>query len=105
MQFFTKEKTEEFLNFISKIPDMDDAIVLVKNIEFFSEEVFNTVKSINNLILSGDVNKCSFKEELLQNTFITKIYFSSLDEQLPELNKYEGLFVSQNHIGRVSLEV
>ncbi len=105
MQFFTKEKTEEFLNFISKMPDIDDAIVLVKNIEFFSEEVFNTVKNLKNIIFSGDLNKCSFKEKILQKSFNTSIYFSSLDEQLPELNKYEGLFVSQNHTGRVSLEV
>lgn len=105
MQFFTKEKTEEFLNFISKMPDIDDAIVLVKNIEFFSEEVFNTVKNLNNLIISGDVNKCSFKEKILQKSFNTSIYFSPLNEALPELQEYEGYFVSQNNTGRVLLEV
>ena len=104
VQFFTKEKADDFINYISQTPDLNDHTVLIKNIELFNEEVFNTVKNINNLILSGDVNKCSFKEELLQNTFNTKIYFSPLDEKIPDLQKYYGYFVSQNHIGFVSVE-
>jgi len=104
-QFFTKEKTEEFLEFVSKTSDISDYVILLKNIEFYSRQVFNAVKNLKNLILSGDVNKCSFKEELSQYSFNTKIYFSQLTEPLPELQKYESFMVSEKQSGVLSLEM
>ena len=80
-------------------------VILIKNIELFNEEIFDAVKDFSNVIISGDLNNCSFKEKILQKSFNTSIYFSPLDEALPELQEYEGYFVSQNNIGRVSLEV
>lgn len=103
VQFFTKEKIDEFIDLVSKTSDIIDDIVLMKNIELFNEEIFNTIKNFNNLILSGDINKCSFKDKLLQKHVNTKIYFSQLDEQLPEFNKYQGFLVSENLRGVVSL--
>lgn len=105
MQFFTKEKTDEFINCVSETSDIDDYIILIKNIELFSEEVFNSAKNLNNLILSGDINNCSFKDALLLQPFTTKIYFSPLDEPLNGLQKYQGLLVSEKHKGVLSVEV
>ncbi len=104
-QFFTKENEELFITNIQTNSDVNDRVILIKNIELFSEEIFDTVKDFSDVIISGDLNKCSFKEKILQKSFNTSIYFSPLDEALPELQEYEGYFVSQNNIGRVSLEV
>lgn len=104
-KFFTKENEELFITNIQTNSDVNDRVILIKNIELFSEEIFNTVKDFSNVIISGDLNKCSFKEKILQKSFNTSTYFSPLDEALPELQEYEGYFVSQNNTGRVSLEV
>lgn len=104
-QFFTKENEELFITNIHKNSDMKDLIVVVKNIELFSEEIFDTVKDFSNLIISGDINKCSFKEKILQKSFNTKIYFSQLYDSLPELEKYEGYVTTPSISGVVSLEV
>lgn len=104
-QFFTKENEELFITNIHKNSDMNDHIVVVKNIELFSEEIFDTVKDFTNLIISGDINKCSFKEKILQKSFNTKIYFSQLYDSLPELEKYEGYVTTPSISGVVSLEV
>jgi len=104
-QFFTKENEELFITNIQTNSDMNDRVILIKNIELFNEEIFDAVKDFSNVIISGDLNNCSFKEKILQKSFNTKIYFSQLNEVLPELHEYEGYFVSQNNTGRVSLEV
>ena len=103
--FFTKENTDEFIDFVAKTPDIQEYVVLVKNIDFFDENVFNTVKNLKNLIISGDVNKCSFKDLLLQQSFTTKIYFSQLGEPLVGVEKYQGLLVSEKQKGIIEVEV
>lgn len=105
VHFFTKEKTGEFVDFVQSSTDIDNHVVLIKNIEFYGEEIFNTVQNFKHLIVSGDVNKCSFKNILLQHSFTTKIYFSPLDAPLSDLQKYEGLLVSEKHHGVVTIEV
>lgn len=105
VQFFTKETTDEFIEFLSKTSDSNDYIVLLKNLDFFDEDVFNAIKDLNNLILSGDINKCSFKDKLLQQPFTTKIYFSPLDVPLTGLEKYQGMLVSEKHKGVIEVEV
>lgn len=102
---FTKDQSDEFITFVSQISNHDNYVILIKNIELFDNEIFNVGKDFKNLILSGDVNKCSFKEKLLQKAFTTKIYFSALDKTLPQLQKYQGFLVSENLQGIMSLEV
>lgn len=102
--FFIKEKKDEFIDFITRTSDINDYVVLIKNVELLDKEVFDSVKNLKNSIFSGDINKCSFKKELQEQSFSTKIYFSSLEEPV-ELPKYQGLFVSEKHSGEVSVEV
>lgn len=104
-QFFTKEKEDVFMTNVQTNSDMNDRVILIKNIELFNEEIFDAVKDFSNVIISGDLNKCSFKEKILQKSFNTKILFSPLDEALPELQKYEGYVITSNISGVVSLEV
>lgn len=104
-QFFTKEKTDEFMDFVTKTSDINDYVILVKNIDFFDENIFNTIKNLKNLIISGDVNKCSYKDLLLQQSFTTKIYFSQLDEPLVGVEEYQGVFVSEKQKGIIEVEV
>jgi len=104
VHFFTKEESDAFIKFVNKITHLSDYILLIKNIELINEETFESVRDFNNVIISGDINKCSYKENLSQMAFNAKIYFSPLSEALPEIKKYQGLLVSENRRGIISLE-
>lgn len=103
--FFTKEKRDNFIDLVKNIQNINEYVILIKNIELVDEEIFNTVKNFNNVIISGDFNNCSFKNKLLQKNFKTKIYFSPLDNNLPELQKYQGYLQASTKSGIVSLEL
>lgn len=103
-QFFTKENKNSFSETVKKLSDQNDYVILIKNIELFDEQTFEEVKKFNNAFISGDINKCTFKEKLLQKNFTTQIYFSQLNEALPSLQKYQGYLMSSNQTGIVSLE-
>lgn len=98
--FYTKDNVE---NFKKEVVD-SDTIVIVKNIELFGADIVNSVTT-KCLIVSGNLNKCSFKEELLTLTFVSEVYFSGLDDKsFPELKKYEGLVISGELKGITKLE-
>ena len=41
------------------------------------EKVFDAVKDINKVIISGNLGKCACKESVLKKDFATKIFFST----------------------------
>ena len=73
--FYTKEKVSEFKQELGNLNN-DGKAIIIKNIELFEEEIFNLVFSKNKIILSGDVNKCDCKNQILSKNFKTKILFS-----------------------------
>jgi hypothetical protein len=93
--FYTKDKLADFKRALHTEPA--NTIVIIKNIELFNESVIEIVGGISNVIISGDVGKSDFKNKILAKEFITKVYFSSLDINMPELNKYEGLVTSDGY--------
>jgi hypothetical protein len=97
--FYTKERISEFKEFVAD-QNNQERIIFIKNIELFDEDIFNLISSKNKIILSGDINKCSFKDKILNKKFNTKIFFSPFnDVKLPALQKYEGFLVSSNSEG------
>jgi hypothetical protein len=94
--FYTKEHVSEFKEFITN-PNNQERIIFIKNIELFDKNVFDFVLPKNKIIFSGDLNKCSSKDKILNINFKTKVFFSKLDDvKLPALQKYEGFLISEN---------
>lgn len=102
VKFFTREKVDDFLNELKKTDSQ--TIIFIKNIELFDSRVLGAIKNTNLLIISGDINKSKNKNELLLIVFSTKVYFSSLDNNvLPPLEKYHAYLVSDNMSGITSI--
>ncbi len=101
--FFVKEGVENFKN---TLPQSGDRIVIIKNIELFDENIFKLIKGAQNLIVSGDVGRCSFGKALTKETFATKVFFSELDGfDVPKLEKYAAFFTSKNLQGITTAQV
>ena len=64
---FIIESGEEqvFIDTIKEVPDLHERIILIKNIENYSEKIFNAVKDLKLVIFSGDLDKCSFYDKLI----------------------------------------
>lgn len=83
-----------FLEAVKMIPDLQQRVVLIKNMEVFSEAVFNTILNLEKIILSGDIDACISKEEIVKKNFKTKIAFNQPETDIgisvPILEKYTG---------------
>ncbi|MBP7006701.1 MAG: hypothetical protein KBB16_01390, partial [Candidatus Pacebacteria bacterium] len=87
--FYTKEQVSDFNKAVSIKEDINEYIFLLKNVELFNEEVIESFLKRDKFIISGDLNKSPFKEQILERTFKTKIYFSNIPNiEIPILNKY-----------------
>lgn len=98
---------ELFMNTLSDLPNIDDRIIFVKNIETFSDELILKCLNYKNIILSGNIDKCTVRERLASFDFQTTILFSQPDTKipfnLPELTKYEGYMWGQGGEGVIKL--
>lgn len=103
------EKEGDFINIIKNIPDLSERVVLIKNIDSYSQKIFETVKGLKNIIFSGDLDKCQFANSLLEHDFASKIFFSYSEknplEEVKSLSKYSGLIVSKKSSGIIRLGV
>lgn len=67
------------------------------------------VKDHNKVIISGDIDKCSFADKILEKKFNTKIAFSQseadLGIKLSELKPYEGYLCGLDKQGFVKLDI
>ncbi len=98
--FFLKDQAEEFTKCMDTLLDINDRVIIIKNIDLFEERVFDLVSEKQKLIISGDIDTCSFKDKILSKKFKTKIYFSDLKGiELPELQKYQGFLEKDNVSG------
>jgi hypothetical protein len=97
-----------FLKEIEEIGDLDEKIILVKNIENYSENLFDKLKDKKLVIFSGDMDKCQFGDSLAKKDFKTKIFFSYPEkvkvENKIELTKYEGVIISKRYNGLINLD-
>ena len=63
--FIPRERMELFIKAIERLTDIQDRIVLIKNFDLFDESIFKAVEKNNKLILSGDLDKCLYKEKVI----------------------------------------
>ncbi|MBP6883973.1 MAG: hypothetical protein KBC06_01950 [Candidatus Pacebacteria bacterium] len=100
--FFLKDEVEEFARYMTTLPDINDRVIVIKNIDLFDEKTFDLIGNKQKIIISGDINKCPYKNKIQQMNFVTKVLFSKLeDNEIPELQKYQG-FLTQNHTSGIS---
>ncbi len=102
--FYTQEQAREFATAIAAEPPSSQTIIVVKNVELFSEDLIKLVLERKNLIISGDVNAAPSRNSLLVKPFSTTVLFSSLGETpMPPLQRYQGLVTSGTYRGVTSI--
>lgn len=95
-----------FLKYVRELDDIEERVVLIKNIELFDQEIFDSVTNKNKVVISGNIDRVSYKNHLLEKYYKTKIFFSPASfEQIPDLQKWNGYLEGQNEEGRVSLQI
>lgn len=99
---------DDIIKEIKAIADLEERIVLLKNIDTYSRKMFNNLKDLKLVIFSGDLDKCEFAESLINKDFPTRIFFSSSKKFpyriTPNLAKYCGEMISEKHKGVISLD-
>ena len=102
------ENENDFINIIKNISDLSERVLLIKNIDSYSQKIFDATKNLKLVIFSGDLDKCEFADELLKKSFSSKIFFSYSEkyplEDLKLLPKYSGKIVSEKYKGIIRLE-
>lgn len=92
---------------IELLPDFNERIILIKNIEKFSEALFDAIIDFGKVILSGNLDECVAKEKISQKYFSTIIAFNQpvtpLSIQIPELEKWTGYFWSGDRTGIITV--
>ncbi|MFZ4631803.1 MAG: hypothetical protein ACOYL8_01180 [Patescibacteria group bacterium] len=99
---------QDFLDTIEKIENLDGRVILIKNMENYSEKIFEAVKDLKLVIFSGDLDKCSFADKLLEKNCVSRIFFSQPKryplEGTQALPKYSGIIISENYNGVIKLD-
>lgn len=97
-----------FLNAIKNLPDLNERIIFIKNIEIFSQEVYDACLESKKLILSGDIDECDFKDKIPNQQFKTIIAFNQpatkINIEIPKLEKWDSYLSSKNQNGILTLE-
>ena len=98
-----------FIETIKNIPNLSEIVVLIKNIDSYSSNLFKAIKDLKLIILSGDLDKCRFANNLLEKHFTSKIFFSYSEkyplEELKDLPRYCGKIISYKYNGMIRLAV
>lgn len=97
-----------FLEAIKIIPDLQERVVLIKNMEVFSEAVFKIALNLEKIILSGNIDTCVSKEKISKKNFKTKIAFNQpeidIGISVPALEKYTGFLNRDSGSGVVAIQ-
>ena len=90
-----------------RLPDLDERIVLIKNIERYGREVLDGLADQRRLILAGDIDLSPFAPEIWARGAATRLYFSRPATfevgDLPELPKFQGFAAGRRLGGLVRL--
>ena len=97
-----------FNEVVKIIQDLNERVVLIKNIEVFSSTVFDVCLEMKKVVLSGNIDACVDKERIIKKDFKTIITFSkpeiSLHIEVPVLEKYTGYLSGNNKNGIVNIQ-
>lgn len=98
-----------FLDALNTLDDIQERVVFVKNIERLGEEAVRKCLELEKIILSGDIDECVWKDEILKKTYVSTILFSQprieMGFRLPELLQYTGYLWGADAEGAVNLKV
>ncbi len=98
-----------FIEAIKELEDIDERVILVKNIEAFGQDVFKVCLDLNKLVLSGNIDMCVAKAEILQKSFESIVVFTKpeipLSIEVPELEKWTGYLSSENNTGIIKVKM
>jgi hypothetical protein len=96
-----------FLSAMKLIPDLDERIIFVKNIEIFDEEIFKTCLMYEKVIISGDIDECNFKDNISIKKFNTIITFNQPKTQIgievPKLEIWASYLKNDKQSGIITL--
>jgi len=98
-----------FLEAVKELPDITERVILVKNIEAFNQDVLDSCVPLSKVILSGNIDTCTAKKQIVNKKYNTTIIFSPPETILPvttpPLEKYMGYFSSNNKTGLIGLKL
>jgi hypothetical protein len=98
-----------FIESIKILPDINERVVLVKNIEAFSMPIFDHSLNLNKIIISGDIDNCVAKDEIIKKSFETIVAFNKTETvlpiEVPVLEKWSGYLSSQSKKGIIKVLV
>ncbi len=97
-----------FLKAIEILPDLDERIIFIKNIEIFDTQVYEECFKSEKIIISGDIDGCVFKDKIQPEQFNTLIAFNQpqtpIGIEVPKLEKWDGYLSSKDQNGIITVE-
>lgn len=97
-----------FLEVVKVLPDLHERVILVKNMEIFSDTLFDACLRLEKVILSGNIDTCITKEKISQHKFKTIIAFNQpttpLAVTVPPLEKWTGYLLSSDKNGIIAIQ-
>lgn len=95
---------QELLDFtLNNLPDIKERIILTKNIEKFEDKIISQVLTFDKIILSGHLDECSLKENIIQKEYKNIVLFNNpkvkLSVTAPDLEKYNAYFWTKEEEG------
>jgi hypothetical protein len=97
-----------FLSAIKILPDLNERVIFIKNIEIFNEEIFNICFIFDKIIISGDVDACNFRERIPNKKFNTIIAFNQpetpIDIKVPKLERWASYLSDQEKSGILTIK-
>ena len=98
-----------FIEAVKILEDINERVVLIKNIEAFTQDVFTASLALNKCVLSGNIDMCAAKYQILGKDFKTIIVFTkpeiSLPIEVPALEKWTGYLSSETTTGIIKVEI
>lgn len=97
-----------FLEAVKIIPDLGERVILIKNMEVFSEATLDVSLNFEKVILSGNIDTCVAKEKIAKKNFKTLIAFNQpkieIPLTVPALGKYTGFLLSDTKGGVLTVK-
>lgn len=98
-----------FIEATKILEDLKERVVLVKNIEAFSHDVFDACLDLEKLILSGHIDMCVAKDKILVKNYKSIVVFTKpeipLPLEIPVLEKWTGYLSSENQTGIIKVDI
>ncbi|MEK7585632.1 MAG: hypothetical protein AAB477_00120 [Patescibacteria group bacterium] len=98
-----------FLEAMKVLPDISERVVLVKNIEAFSPKVFDICLDLQKVVLSGHIDACTSKDQILAKSWKSIVVFTKpevlLPIEVPALEKWTGYLSSENSKGIIRVQM